>query len=92
MDTIKGQAKFLEIRAHCVGIKFTSPITMEKYFIYDNFIYEKNITESYGFIVTYEKIRDFKVHKEVFIPKQILKASPEEVQLKVDCMGLCFGE
>ena len=92
MNTIKEQTEFLETSAHCVGIKFTSSITMEKYFIYDHFICEKNITESYGFIVTYEKIRDFKVHKEVFVPKQILKASPEEVQLKVDCIGLRFGE
>lgn len=92
MNIIKEQARFLEIRAHCIGIKFTSPITMEKYFIYDNFVCEKNITESYGFIVKYEKVRDFKVHKEIFVPRQILKASPEEVQLKVDCMGLCFGE
>ena len=92
MNTIKEQTEFLETSAHCIGIKFTSPITMEKYFIYDHFIYEKNYSESCGFIVSYEKIRDFKIHKEVFVPKQILRASPEEVQLKVDCMGLRFGE
>lgn len=92
MSTIKEQTEFLETSAHCLGIRYTSSITMEKYFIYDHFIYEKNFSESFGFIVSYEKIRDFKIHKEVFIPKQILKASPEEIQLKVDCMGLRFGE
>lgn len=86
VPSIKERADYLEICAHCMGIKIISSTIIEKYFIDDLFIPSKNITKSFGFIVRYEKVKDD------YVAKQITKASPKEIQLIVDAMGLQFGE
>lgn len=92
MKTIGSQTAFLETYAHCICIRNISSTTMEKYFIYDHFIYEKNITESSGFIVTYEKVRDIISGKDRYLPTHISRVSPGEIQMRVDAMVLKFGE
>ena len=83
---IKEKADYLEICAHCMGIRIISSNSIEKYFIDDFFLPSENTTRSYGFIVTYERV------KEEFVPKQVTKVSPYEIQLRIDAMGLHFGE
>ena len=92
METIRSQVEFLETHAHCLCVNAVSANIREKYFIYDHFIYEKNITISSGFIVTYEKFKDNINHREIYLPTQISKARPDEIQMRVDAMVLKFGE
>ena len=88
IPTVAEQAEFLESCAHCLGIKMTSKdnSTLEKYFIYDHFVSNKGITESYGFIVSYEKYR------KSYRPTNVKRSAPEEIQLIVDAIGLHYGE
>lgn len=84
IPSTKERANYLKRHAHCLAIKIDSP-HMEKYFIYDTF--DKNFKiESYGFKVLYEEING------EYEAVQIIKYSPEEIQLMVDVMGLKFGE
>lgn len=85
------QVKFLETHAHCVGAKCNTLI-MDKYFIYDYFGYDRFTrdykTTSYGFIVHY----NYDKRRRKYLPEQVIRSNPNEIQLIVDSIGLRFGE
>lgn len=89
LTTIMEQAKYLETHAHCLAINIKEP-EAERYYILDSLVPDvvtnKLVTKSTGFRVLYKKIgRDF-------VAVQIINYTPDEIQLMVNSMGLCFGD